>query len=76
MADASRVHMDMWGRVVVEVELDYQTIETGDPGHTKSLRSDCAVLVPTTGLRNVRKSGEDRTLRNPVVVCAPCLSLA
>ena len=34
VADPSGVHMDMWRRVVVEVELDYQAVETRDSGHT------------------------------------------
>ncbi len=42
MADTSGVHMDMWRRVVVEVELDDQTVEADDSGHTPE---------PTVGLR-------------------------
>ena len=45
MADASGVHMDMWRRVVVEVKLDYQAVETGDPGRLvakdEKLRDAC-----------------------------------
>jgi len=39
MTNASGVHMDMRRRVVVEIELDDQAIETGNSGHTTSLRS-------------------------------------
>lgn len=47
MADASGIHMDMWRRVVVEVELDDQAIEADDSGHSEtSLRSGWDGLAP------------------------------
>jgi hypothetical protein len=52
MTDASGIDMDMWRRVVVEVELDDQTVEAGDSGHTSK---------PRVGLRRYsRPQAKDR----------------
>lgn len=49
MADASGVHMGMWRRVVVEVELDHQALEAREPGQSEtSLRSGWDGPAPRT----------------------------